>query len=445
MRDVLSTEHAHVTARSNAGTYGEGCHLNALGQNQLVIREARCTLGPQETTQVSVGITGDRITRILSSSAGLSGTKSDCEYIDLGGYLLLPGFVNAHDHLEFALFPRLGNPPYRNYIEWGDDIHSRFSDIIAKHRAVPKEIRLWWGGIRNLLCGVTTVSHHNPFWPELERVDFPIRVVRDYGWGHSLALGGDLSRARVATPAGRPFIVHACEGVDELAREELSGIDCLGVLDDSTVLVHGLAIDDGGVALMRDRRASLIVCPSSNKFLFERLPNLCVLGKVEKIALGSDSPLTAEGDLLDEIRFAMRFCGISASTAYQMVVTAPAAILRLGNAEGSIRESGLADLVAVRDTGQHFADRLKALSMSDIELVMIGGRVQLAAEAILERLPFTAKHGLEPLSIDGSIRWLRAPVKALLQKTEEVLGSGEVRLGCRKLLIPDCVGTEHVN
>jgi hypothetical protein len=149
--------------------------------------------------------------------------------------------------------------------------------------------------------------------------------------------------------------------------------------------------------------------------------------------------------LLDEIRFAICFSGISASTAYQMVATAPAAILRLGNAEGSIKKSGLADLVAVRDTGQHFAESLETLSMNDIELVMIGGRVQLAAEAMLERLPLAAKHGLEPLSINGAIRWLRAPVKALLQKAEAVLGSGEVRLGFRKLLIPAFVGAEHVN
>jgi cytosine/adenosine deaminase-related metal-dependent hydrolase len=419
--------------------------LNAQQQNQLIIRGARCALGPEEATHASVEITGDRITRILSSPNGWSGAKSGCTQIDLAGFLLLPGFVNAHDHLEFALFPRLGNPPYRNYIDWGDDIHRRFPDIIAKHRAVPKEIRLWWGGLRNLLCGVTTVSHHNPLWPELQREDFPVRVVQEYGWGHSLALGGDLRQAHAATPAGRPFIVHACEGVDAQVRQELWGLDRLGVLDNSTVLVHGLAIDRDGVALMRDRKASLIVCPSSNNFLFKQLPDISLFSKIEKIALGSDSPLTAEGDLLDEIRFAIRFCGISATAAHHMVTTASAAILRLGNAEGSIRESGMADLIAIRDTGQHSADRLQTLSMNDVQLVMIGGRVQLAAEAMLERLPSAVQRGLEPLSIDGSIRWLRAPVKALLQKTEEVLGSGEVRLGHRKLLIPAGMVAEYVN
>jgi len=416
-----------------------------IAEHQFVIRGARYTRGPRATSHASIQITGDRITGIFNRSSAFPDAVPGPPDIDLSGFLILPGFVNAHDHLQFALSPRMGNPPYRNYIEWGDDIHRSFPEVIAKHHAIPKAVRLWWGGIRNLLCGVTTVGHHNPLWPELRRDDFPVRVVQDYGWGHSLALGGDIRQVRAATPLGRPFILHDCEGVDEQAREELWGLERLGVLDSSTVLVHGLAIDQDGVALMRDRRASLIVCPSSNKFLFGKVPDLSLLSKIENIALGSDSPLTAEGDLLDEIRFAMHFCEISASAAYRMVTTAPAAILRLENAEGSIKESGFADLIAVRDTGQLFAERLKTLSMNDVELVMIGGRVQLASESMLERLPFAAIHGLEPLSIDGSIRWLRAPVKALLHQAEEVLGRGEVRLGCRRLFIPADVAAQHVN
>ena len=419
--------------------------MHARPQTHLEIRGARCVFGPCETAHASIEIVGDRIGRILPSNAGFSSTASERESIDLGGFLLFPGFVNAHDHLQFALYPRLGNPPYRNYVEWGDDIHSKFPELIAMHRTVPKETRLWWGGLRNLLCGVTTVAHHDPLWQELRRHDFPVRVVQDYGWAHSVALGGDLVQARAATPDGQPFIVHACEGVDLRARQELWELDRIGVLDNRTVLVHGLAIDRDGVALMRARRASLIVCPSSNKFLFDQIPDLSLLSSIEHIALGNDSPLTAEGDFLDEIRFAIRCCGISPSNAHHMVTTAAATILRLGNAEGSIQESGYADLVAVRDTGLHFAERLDALSMHDVELVIVGGRVHLAADALLERLPSPAKHGLEPLSIDGSIRWLRAPVRALLDKTEQILGRGQVRLGSRDVLVPETLVAEHVN
>ena len=422
--------------RSAENTGHETARLKGRQPDQVVIRRGRCAIGPEESARVSIEITGGRITNIFDDSSLSHTAVPGCVELDLSGFLIMPGLINAHDHLEFALFPRLADPPYRNYIEWGTDIHNKFPDVIARHRGVPKELRLWWGGVRNLLCGVTTVSHHNPLFPELQREDFPVRVMQEYGWGHSLALGGDLRAARAATPEGRAFIVHACEGVDDTAREELWGLDRLDLLEDCTILVHGLAIDDDGVALMRNRRASLIVCPSSNQFLFGVLPDLSVLGRIENVALGNDSPLTAQGDLLDEIRFAIRVCNISPQAAYRMVTEAPAAILRLEDGEGSIRKSRIGDLIAVRDTHHEAAANLATLSVNDVEFVMLGGRVQLASDAILERLPFSTREGLEPLSVDGTIRWLRAPVKALLRKTEEVLGTGEVRLGEKRVCIP---------
>jgi cytosine/adenosine deaminase-related metal-dependent hydrolase len=401
------------------------------GKDHVLIYGARYAKGPQESEHANIQIVGGRIRRIEGGTPNLPAAESNRTEIDLSGFLILPGLINAHDHLEFALFPRLADPPYRNYIDWGEDIHQKFPDVIAKHRAVPKDLRVWWGGLRNLLCGVTTVSHHNPLRPELQRRDFPVRVVQQYGWAHSLALGGDLHPARAATPEGRPFIVHACEGVDELAWRELWALDRAGLLDANAVLVHGLAIDAAGIELLRARGVSLVVCPSSNNFLFGELPNMALLGRLENVALGSDSPLTAEGDLLDEVRFAIRSCGIAPCSAYRMVTEAPAAILRLEGGEGAINISGVGDLVAVRDTNQHAADRMRTLSMADVELVMIEGRVHLASETIWGRLPLAARQGLEALWIDGNIRWLRAPVKELLRKTEEILGPGGVQLGSR--------------
>jgi Amidohydrolase family len=408
----------------------------------MVLRGARCAIGPRECLEVSIEVVSSHISCIPSNPSYGHSSTEDRSVIDLNGFLILPGLINAHDHLEFALFPRLANPPYKNYIEWGIDIHNTCSDIIATHRSVPKNLRIWWGGIRNLLCGVTTVGHHNPFQSEFRRGDFPVRVIQEYGWAHSVALGGDLRAARRATQETHPFIVHACEGVDDQARDELLELDRMELLDARTVLVHGLAIGRDGVALMRERGASLIVCPSSNHFLFGRIPDISLLSEIENLTLGNDSPLTAEGDLLDEIRFAIRFCNIPPQVAYRMVTEAPAAILRTRGEEGFIRVSGIADLIAVQDTGDDASERLKTLSLVDIEFVMLGGQVQLASKGVLERLPSQVRQGLEPLSIDGTIRWLRAPVKELLRQTEEVLGVGQVRLGGKLITIPLWAETE---
>jgi hypothetical protein len=403
----------------------------------ISLRGVRCDVEPHDSVQCSIDIADGRITNILHDRSESLATTPGCIDIDLSGFLVMPGFINAHDHLQFALYPKLGNPPYRNYIEWGEDIHATAPEVIVRHKSIPKDVRLWWGGIRNLLCGVTTVCHHDKLWPELQREDFPVRVVRRYGWAHSLALGGDLRLAHSVTPEGSAFIVHACEGIDDVAREELAGFDRLGVLDANTVLVHGLAIDDVGIALMQERQVSLIVCPSSNYFLFGRLPDMSLLGAIRNITLGNDSPLTAAGDLLDEIRFAIESCDITPDRAYCMVTKAPAAVLCLGDGAGTLGISAAADLIAVRDTGDKAADRLRTLSMVDVEFVMVRGRVQLASEAVWKLLPVEVKQGLQPLWIDGILRWLRAPVKELLRTAEEVLGMGAVRLGGKSVCIPE--------
>ncbi len=382
----------------------------------------RCALGPAESVSASLRISGTRVTSILSGRlSSFRSAAADTE-IDLGGYLVLPGFVNAHDHLEFALFPRMGNPPYSNASAWARDIQQTFADVIAKHRSVPRNVRLWWGGIRNLLCGVTTVCHHNASEPELYRGDFPVRVAQDFGWEHSLAFGGDIRAARSASHRGRAFILHACEGVDREAWKELWELDRLNVLDEDSVIVHGLAIDDQGAELLRQRGTSLVACPSSNQFLFGAVPDMQQFANIGHVALGSDSPLTADGDFLNEVRFAMRCCGVSPQRAYRMATEEPAAILRLREGEGSIRVDGRADLIAVRHTGCDASERLRALSAADVEFVMIGGRVQLASEAISERLPAEIIQDLEPLWFDGTVRWLRAPIKDLLVRSRGNIG-----------------------
>jgi cytosine/adenosine deaminase-related metal-dependent hydrolase len=398
----------------------------------IVLHNARCVLASEQPENASVEIANGTISRIIKAAQPSRTVTHRSMQVDLTGYCLLPGLINAHDHLEYALYPRLGDPPYANYVEWGEDIHRNSLDVIATHRTVPRDMRLWWGGIRNLLCGVTTVAHHNPLWPALEQSGFPVRVVRQYGWAHSVALGGDLCSARASTPKGSPFIMHAGEGLDEQARSELWHLDRLGLLDEFAVLVHGLAFDRKGVALMNARGVSLVVCPSSNRALFAALPDLALLGKIRRIALGSDSPLTAAGNLLDEIRFAISKCGISPGAAWRMVTTGPADLLRLTRNEGSIVKSGVGDVIAIRDTGTdpgNFPDRLTSLSSDDVELVIIAGRVQLASDRMLQRLPPSLAEGLEPLSLGSQHRWVRAPIENLLKTAEEVLGKGEVRLG----------------
>jgi cytosine/adenosine deaminase-related metal-dependent hydrolase/ubiquinone/menaquinone biosynthesis C-methylase UbiE len=410
-------------------------HDESAEKSRHFLHGGQCALGPGEKVAASIAVNGEEVGAV-SSQCPLTMTSPALK-LDLSGYLVLPGLINAHDHLEFALFPRLGRGCYRNAEQWAQDIQQNDSEIIATHRRISKRTRLWWGGIRNLLSGVTTVCHHNPIDPCLLEQDFPVRVISGFGWEHSLPFAVDVPATHGNTLEDEPFIIHACEGIDEQSKEELSKLDALGVLDQRTVLVHGLALDAEGAGRLNARGSSLITCPSSNDFLFRRTPAQGLLKSVSRLALGSDSSLTAAGDLLDEIRFAAHESALPPRQLYSMVTDSPASILRLKNGEGSMRPGVVADLVAVRDQDRDPADILCSLSVSDIELVMSAGRVMLASEDVFARLPLEDQGGLEPLSVDGNIRWLRAPVKELLYEAENILGNGAVRLGGKLLCLPN--------
>jgi hypothetical protein len=347
----------------------------------------------------------------------------------LRDYLLLPGLVNAHDHLEFALFPKLGFGQYKNATDWANDIQSTEAEIIALHRRVPKSVRLWWGGIRNLLCGVTSVCHHNPLYPSLRQKDFPVRVVQEYGWEHSLAFGGDIAEALRRTGSGEPFLIHAGEGFAREAIDEVAAIDALGALQSRTVLIHCLAIDKASATLLNERGSALVICPSSNYFLFQKTHTAEQLQLIQRAALGSDSPLTADGDLLDELRFARKACQIPEERLYEMVTLHAAQILQLRQGEGTLRIGSSADLIAIRHRPGEPSEILSTLSWQDVELVVIGGRVQLASDEMIRRLSPATRRDLTALDIEGQRRWLRGPVLRQLHLAERVLGVGNVRVG----------------
>ena len=125
-------------------------------------------------------------------------------------YLLLPGLINAHDHLEFNSMPLLGRPAgYQDVYEWAAEVKERWnSPEIRKCVALPMEDRLRIGGFKNLTSGVTTVAHHNPYHRCFEQ-GFPTRVVKTYAWSHSLGLEPE-SIGNIRRNAARCSVDHSC-------------------------------------------------------------------------------------------------------------------------------------------------------------------------------------------------------------------------------------------
>src|SRR5579883_2346838 len=76
---------------------------------------------------------------------------------DLPGHWILPGLINAHDHLHLNAFPRLSaDAPFPNSYAWIRACQPRLREPdFARARAVPADARHWQGALKNLLCGAT--------------------------------------------------------------------------------------------------------------------------------------------------------------------------------------------------------------------------------------------------------------------------------------------------
>ncbi len=331
--------------------------------------------------------------------------------IDLAGDRVLPGLINAHDHLQLNSFPPLHYPGnYRNATEWIRDFNTRLRDepAVKAAAAAPRAQRLLAGGIKNLLCGVTTVGHHDPLDPLLHEAAFPTRVLKDFGWAHSLYVdGAEPVRASCEkTPAHQPWIVHAGEGVDADAHAEFDQLAALGCIRSNTLLVHALGLDGLQRQRLAGAGAGVIWCPSSNLRLFGRTAAIGDLLAGGHVALGTDSRLTGAADLLVELRVAKESLSLDERTLEGLVTRDAARLLRMAD-RGVLQAGAHADLV-VLPAGMP----LSAATRADVRLVVVDGMARYGDADYLGA--FLAPAACVEVQVDGRSKALHATLAAAL-------------------------------
>ncbi|MGH7616131.1 MAG: amidohydrolase family protein [Gemmatimonadaceae bacterium] len=389
-------------------------------ENARIVHHDRCDARP-------LAFAGGRIV-----AAAASGTP---HRIDLSDHLILPGLINAHDHLQLNAIPPLAHAePFASSYEWIDAFEAhRERDDVAAAAAVPKATRLRHGALKNLLAGTTTVAHHDPWDAVFDEPTFPVHVVRRFQWAHSLKLGASCDGAPprygpavresfAAAAADEPWIIHLAEGTDEIANRELATLDAMGCLESNTVIVHGVGLTGADVDKMISRDASVIWCPSSNRAMLGRTLGPHFFAAVGRLALGTDSRLTGASDLLDELRCAAASSRLSARELLRIVTADAARVLRVH--EPRIEPGAPADCLILHATGDPYATLLGA-QRSRIRAVVRGGSPMIADPDFRD---WFAHAGIPTCAarLDGRPKlvaeWIARPEVAALEPGLELVG-----------------------
>jgi cytosine/adenosine deaminase-related metal-dependent hydrolase len=216
-------------------------------------------------------------------------------------------------------------------------------------------------------------------------------------------------QSHAATPADVPWFIHAGEGTDAAAASELAQLEALQVLTPNAVLVHGIAFDAEARARLIERRVGLVWCPGSNSFLYGRAPAVGDIARAGLLALGSDSRVSGERDLLDELQFAHRSGEVDEALLESLVTTSAARLLRISD-RGVLRAGAIADLIVLpRDA------RLWELRRADLRCVLARGAMRYGdsdyADCMLPAESYV------PVIVDGRRKYLATSVAELLTRS----------------------------
>jgi hypothetical protein len=178
-----------------------------------------------------------------------------------------------------------------------------------------------------------------------------------------------------------------------MAEEEYRRLRALGCVGANTVLVHGVGITADDIADAAPRIRAIVWCPSTNLYLLDKTLSPSAWMKAGgRVLLGSDSRLTADGDLLDEARAARATGSISDDALLDMLL-APSPFASVTHR---------ADWLAL-PASHHLLDARRA----DLALVMRGGVPQIGSPALMAKFPHIPT---VPALVDGVPKAIHAPL-----------------------------------
>jgi 5-methylthioadenosine/S-adenosylhomocysteine deaminase len=365
----------------------------------------------------TVAVSGKRIAAVGPTSA-LRERFPGTPELDARDCVVIPGLVNAHQHLTGDPLARACIP---DDLPPGDSVFGWAVPLHAAHTPDDDELAALVCGVENLRNGITTVVEAGtvghpervaaamrtagirgtigtwgwdvPEGPYAAPADEVLDRLRDVlakfpkggtveGWvtlvGHGLASDGLLaSAAGLARSAGTGMTLHMSPGESDVdhylersGRRPIEHLEDLGVLGPHLLIAHGVWLDDAEVDAILRSRTAIAYCPwaylrlGQGASIAGRHAELFARGG--RLALGCDAGNA--GDSADILRAAAAAAGIAkdsatdptrlgAPEAFELATIRGAEAIGMADRIGSLEAGKLADLAILDATGPQWVPR----------------------------------------------------------------------------------------
>jgi 5-methylthioadenosine/S-adenosylhomocysteine deaminase len=348
----------------------------------------------------AVAINGSQLVAVGTSADIAKQYESD-NTVSCEGQYILPGLVNAHTHVPMTLLRGLADdlrldvwlmgyvmPTEREFVTpefcrlgtglaCAEMIRSgitSFADMYYFEAEVAAATAA--AGLRGVL-GQSILKFPTPDAETYEHsMDYAARFIEEWN-GHPLitpaiaphapySTTADMLRecAQVASTYDVPLLIHIAETKQELEDSlELNGdrvvpyVHRSGLLNAKVLAAHCVHIDAGEMRILREHRATVAHCPTSNLKLASGIaPVTEMLEYGLTVGIGTDGPASNNDlDMFEEVRLAAILAktdandptALPAKQALLMATRQGAEALFLGDVTGSLEPGKLADVITI--------------------------------------------------------------------------------------------------
>lgn len=367
------------------------------------------------------------------------------EIIDANGGIVMPGLVNTHTHLPMTLFRGLADD--LPLALWLDE----FIFPAEKKHINSESVKLGTllACAEMILSGTTTCCDGYFFEDDVAStvyesgirgvlgqgvIDFPAPGVPDLSDNIENAVGyvekwqkisplitpsifchstytcseETLKKAKAASDSkALLFQIHAAETKSEYIRIQtkqhttpVKYLDRIGILDENTLIVHGIWLDDDDIEIIAKRRSKVSHNPQSNMKLASGIaPVPSLLNAGVTVGLGTDGCASNNDlDLFREMDTAAKLHKVNlldptvmdAGTVLKMATQDGAKAIGLDKHIGSLEPGKQADVIIVDTNKPHLVPMYNSISHiiytaqgSDVRDVMVAGRILLRNKNLL--------------------------------------------------------------